>query len=652
MTQVAAPLATQQRRDLRIGALIVLCLVTAVTLGLGYANKARCAGPDFNHWGRSQPAYTERAYNQVCYSDIQNLWLGRGINEHVFPYVSGGIDAGGDLFGGALEYPVLTGVLIWAGAYFVHTDAGFLAASALLLAPFGLIVAWCLGRLSGWRALLWALGPPLVLYSFHNWDLAAVACTTGAFLVMHKNSPNSRRSDSRRKGATYAAILLGVGFAVKIYPAMFVLPLALYVFTSRDRADVRGALRVVGTAATTAVLLNLPFALAGFPGWIASFQYQSNRRVDVSTNSIWYWGFPHSTSSPAFQDFVSIASPALILTSFAVAGWAGWRRYRNDGTYPWIAVSAAMLCGFLLFHKVHSPQYTLWLLPFFVLMRVRMGWVVAYLAADLAMGVSFFRWVYRGSIGVSTGIHDGLAAQGVVIGVWGRAALLAGLFVAFLSARSTVDSTAPQQKDSAKMALNSIDSGQAVTPGKRRLREAWMTRYVALLRAVNVGAKNRIRMADLLAAFVAAGYRDARTYAQTGNVIFSSPAAASELRTDLHTLLTDDLGLTVEVLLRTQDDLAQIINAYPFTSRDLDPAKVAVYFLADIPESDRIAELEPDRYRPEELIVLDREAFVYYPDGMGRATLTNSVLERKLAVTATARNWRVVRALTELSSGH
>jgi hypothetical protein len=96
-----------------------------------------------------------------------------------------------------------------------------------------------------------------------------------------------------------------------------------------------------------------------------------------------------------------------------------------------------MLCGFLLLHKVHSPQYTLWLVPMFVLLRVRWGWIVAYFAADLVMGIGIFRWLYEVFYGEDGSIFDGLAAQAVMVGVWGRAALLVGLFCAFLMARET-----------------------------------------------------------------------------------------------------------------------------------------------------------------------------------------------------------------------
>jgi hypothetical protein len=135
-----------------------------------------------------------------------------------------------------------------------------------------------------------------------------------------------------------------------------------------------------------------------------------------------------------------------ILAAFMIACMLGWARYQRERTYPWVAVSAAMLCGFLLLHKVHSPQYTLWLVPMFVLLRIRWGWIAAYFVADAAMGIGIFRWYYEIGWGKHGGIFDGLAAQAVMVGVWGRAALLAALFFAFLHARSTVDDeiTAPE----------------------------------------------------------------------------------------------------------------------------------------------------------------------------------------------------------------
>ncbi len=182
-----------------------------------------------------------------------------------------------------------------------------------------------------------------------------------------------------------------------MYPAIFVLPLMLYVltggrggreFAGRRVLDWLGAVRVGAVALGTAVLVNVPFALAGFEGLKASFTFQLQRKADITTNSIWFWGLrPYSDpDNEPVQELIGVLSPTLMMASFVVACAIGWRRYQKEGTYPWVAVSAAMLCGFLLLHKVHSPQYTLWLVPMFVLLRIRWGWILAYFLADLAMG--------------------------------------------------------------------------------------------------------------------------------------------------------------------------------------------------------------------------------------------------------------------------
>jgi len=445
-------------------ALVVLTVLCGITLVLGFINKDRCTGPRFDQWGRSQPDFDKRRYQDFCYSDIQTLWIGRDIDRHVFPYVNGKLTDKGQPIGGVVEYPVLTGVFIWASAIFAHTDADFLLFSALLLAPFGLATAWLLGRMAGWRALLWAIGPPLVLYAFHNWELPVVLCAVAAFYVVHRGWGARGRDRPLVSRATAAAVLLGLGFAFKVYPAIFVLPLMLYVLTGgqggkelgdRKGPDWRGALRIAAAAIGTAILVNIPFAVAGFEGWRASFTFQLLRKADITTNSIWFWGLrPDSNpENVPVQELIGVLSPMLMLVSFVVACGFGWARYLKEGTYPWVAVSAAMLCGFLLLHKVHSPQYTLWLIPMFVLLKIRWGWIVAYFAADLAMGIGIFRWYYELFYGKHSGIYDGLSAQAVMVGVWGRAALLIGLFCAFLTAKETFATDPPRTETEEEPAL-------------------------------------------------------------------------------------------------------------------------------------------------------------------------------------------------------
>ncbi|GAA4802254.1 hypothetical protein [Tomitella cavernea] len=199
----------------------------------------------------------------------------------------------------------------------------------------------------------------------------------------------------------------------------------------------RGALATVGVAAAVAVAINLPFAVLGFRGWLASFAFQGKRTADITTNSLWYWGLrPLIGDDDTYDAVVSVASPVLVVASFALALWIGVRIARRTGTYPWLQVSAAMLCGFLLLHKVHSPQYVLWLLPFFVLLRVPWPLVAGYLTANTALGIALFR--YYAALGT-----DPDAARrweyAVWFGVWGQIALLAVLFTVFLRASPTGD---------------------------------------------------------------------------------------------------------------------------------------------------------------------------------------------------------------------
>lgn len=177
-----------------------------------------------------------------------------------------------------------------------------------------------------------------------------------------------------------------------------------------------------------------------------------------------------------------------------------------------------------------------------------------------------------------------------------------------------------------------------------------MTTYVALLRGINVGGKAKVRMHELRELFVAAGHADAQTYIQTGNVIFSSSADADRLTGELEARIAADLGVNASVLVRTKDELAQIIAGNPFAGRDFDPATVAVNFLSGTPEQDRVEQLNSSAYEPDEFVVAGREVYLHCPNGFGRSKLTNTLFERKLAVRVTARNWKVVTKLAELAS--
>jgi len=178
-----------------------------------------------------------------------------------------------------------------------------------------------------------------------------------------------------------------------------------------------------------------------------------------------------------------------------------------------------------------------------------------------------------------------------------------------------------------------------------------MTTYVALLRGINVGGHTKVAMEDLRKLFAALGHGDARTYIQSGNVIFAAPGAEpSRLAKAIEKRIAQDLGVRVIVLLRTGDDLAEVLGHNPFSGRESDPTKLLVTFLAEAPGRERVAKLDKPAGEPAEFEVAGREVYLHCPNGYGRTKLNNAYIEKRLGVPATTRNWRVVTKLAELMS--
>jgi uncharacterized protein (DUF1697 family) len=156
-------------------------------------------------------------------------------------------------------------------------------------------------------------------------------------------------------------------------------------------------------------------------------------------------------------------------------------------------------------------------------------------------------------------------------------------------------------------------------------------------------------MGELRSLFASLGYADARTYVQSGNVVFASTDAPSRVAKRLERRIQQVFGLQVPVLLRTAEELADVAAANPFLGTIDDLAKLHVVFLADTPAPSAVAGLDPDRSPPDELAVSGREVYLRLPHGAGRTKLTVDYFERALGTRATARNWRTVTKLLELA---
>lgn len=179
-----------------------------------------------------------------------------------------------------------------------------------------------------------------------------------------------------------------------------------------------------------------------------------------------------------------------------------------------------------------------------------------------------------------------------------------------------------------------------------------MTTYVALLRAINVGGRNKIKMDDLRAVFAGMGHTEVTTYIQSGNVVFTNPSkSAVKLASAIESAITDELGLDVTVVVRSRSELAAAIERNPFAGAVADPSKLHVGFLSAAPAAKAVRSIDLPGAAGEELRVLGREMYLHYPNGMGRTKLTNVFLERRLDVRMTVRNWNTVNKLLDLAGG-
>jgi uncharacterized protein (DUF1697 family) len=174
--------------------------------------------------------------------------------------------------------------------------------------------------------------------------------------------------------------------------------------------------------------------------------------------------------------------------------------------------------------------------------------------------------------------------------------------------------------------------------------------YVALLRGINLGAHNKVSMADLRALFANLGAEDVATYVQSGNVVFRNADSPGKLAEAIEKGIRRDLGLDVTVLLRTQRQLAKVVTGNPFADHTSEPTKLHVTFLADKPDRAQVRKLDPMLAEPDEFRVIGQEVYMHLPNGYGRSKLSNAYFEKQLDVRATTRNWRTVTKLAELAS--
>ena len=178
-----------------------------------------------------------------------------------------------------------------------------------------------------------------------------------------------------------------------------------------------------------------------------------------------------------------------------------------------------------------------------------------------------------------------------------------------------------------------------------------MARYVALLRGINIGPRNRIAMPALREALEEAGFEDVQTYVQSGNVVLTSSAKADTVRRKVEQVITKSFGLEIAVVVRTAADLKRIVKANPLGNVATEPKRYQVSFLDSKLPAKALKELEAVAAPGEQVVARGREVYAWHPAGVARSKLWAKLAGKGLGVTATSRNWTTVEALRDLAGG-
>lgn len=172
---------------------------------------------------------------------------------------------------------------------------------------------------------------------------------------------------------------------------------------------------------------------------------------------------------------------------------------------------------------------------------------------------------------------------------------------------------------------------------------------ISMLRGINVGGHNLIKMEELRGLYALLKFENPRSYVQSGNVVFGTKEKdLKKVARKIEDAIERKFACRPDVILRTVDEMRDVIARNPFKG-DREAAKMVVSFLAGDPDKDAGEKIRAIKVGPEELILDGRELYMYYPDGMGKSKVTGAMLDKALKVRGTARNWNSVRKLLEMA---
>jgi len=307
---------------MRTRALLALALLAAL---LSFTKFSHCEGIN---WA------TPGQYIHACYSDLPSLFGERGMADNTWPYAS---DTN------SVEYPVLTGLVMYATSFVAHSPISYFNFNALLLALLFIFVIFIVRKVQPEFTYLVPVAPAMIASLYINWDLWAIATMMLAIYWFD------------RKAYLYSSIALAVSISTKFLPVFLLLPIIFILWRSNQ---IREIVKYAATTFGMWLAINLPFALTTPTGWWRFYKLNLSREADWG--SLWL-AFSQLGLGLANLNYLAVLLLLIGLTSFVIF------LFEVKNTPTLASVAFIVLAIVMVASKVYSPQYVLWLTPLAVI---------------------------------------------------------------------------------------------------------------------------------------------------------------------------------------------------------------------------------------------------------------------------------------------
>ncbi len=307
---------------MRTRALLALAIFAAL---LSFTKFSQCEG---TNWA------TPDQYIHACYSDLPSLFGERGMDDNTWPYAS---DTN------AVEYPVLTGLVMYATSFVAHSPISYFNFNALLLALLFICVVFIVRKIQPEFTYLVPVAPAMIASLYINWDLWAIATMMLAIYWFD------------RKAYLYSSIAIAVSISTKFLPIFLLLPIIFILWRSNQ---IREMFKYAATTVAIWLAINLPFALTTPTGWWRF--YKLNMERDADWGSLWL-AFNQLGLGLVNLNYLAVLLLLIGLTAFVIF------LFEVKNTPTLASVAFIVLAIVMVASKVYSPQYVLWLTPLAVI---------------------------------------------------------------------------------------------------------------------------------------------------------------------------------------------------------------------------------------------------------------------------------------------